>query len=126
MNDTLLRMRRNSLDLNSFRADFCRRSMKSSPFSSTTSSFISSVVFALISFISSSRFAIMTTLPGLRDDNAAAWAAVTVQTCSIRTPLKEDFGRAPRGRKASLAGEAIETLSIFPTSIGKKLEIVRE
>lgn len=59
---TLLRMRRNSLDLNSFRADFCNLSIKSSPFKSTTSSLISSVVLTLISFNSSSLFAIITTL----------------------------------------------------------------
>lgn len=114
-------MRRNSLDLNSFRTDFCRRSMKSSPFSSTTSSLISSVVFTLISFISSSLFAIMTTLPGLRDD--AAWAAVAVKTGLIRTPLKEDFGKAPRGRKARLPGEEMETLSIVQTPTPKKLRL---
>ena len=54
-------MRRNSLDLNSLRADCWRRSIKSSPLSSTTSSLICSVVFCLISFISSSLLAIITT-----------------------------------------------------------------
>jgi hypothetical protein len=85
-------MRPNSLDLNSLRADFSRRSMRSSPLSSTTSSLISSVVLVLISFISSSRFAIITTdEAGFRND--AAWGGTRmVQRCWILTPLNEDLG----------------------------------
>ena len=58
---TLLRMRPNSLDLNSLRADFWRRSMTSSPLRSTTSSLICSVVICLISFNSSVLLDIITT-----------------------------------------------------------------
>ncbi|RRT72110.1 hypothetical protein B296_00011564 [Ensete ventricosum] len=76
-------MRPNSLDLNSFRADFWRRSMRSSPLRSITSSLISSVVFARISFISSSRFAIFTIIrpplaPPRYDSGVAARTPVSI------------------------------------------------
>ncbi|CAL9001670.1 unnamed protein product [Prunus brigantina] len=92
---TLLRIRRNSLDVNSLRADFWRRSMKSSPLSSTTSSLISSVVLVLISFISSSLLAIITTEDdeqGLRNDAVGRRTTVFGQARWNRRPLKEDLG----------------------------------
>lgn len=56
----LLRMRPNSLDLNSWRAERLRRSRKSSPLRSTTSSSSFSVSMARISSSSCSRFALTT------------------------------------------------------------------
>lgn len=112
----LLRMRPNSLDLNSLRADFCRRSMRSSPLRSTTSSLISSVVLVLISFISSNRFDIITT----DDDgeNETLWGG-TRMCVWILTPLNaeddEDLGIGMWGfgEKMMVEGEAIERLNIF-------------
>lgn len=100
---TLLRIRRNSLDVNSLRADFWRRSMKSSPLSSTTSSLISSVVLVLISFISSSLLAIITTEDdeqGLRNDAVGRRTTVFGQARWNRRPLNEDLGIG----ESSLAG----------------------
>lgn len=112
MKSTLLRMRPNSLDLNSFRADFWRRSMRSSPLRSTTSSLISSVVLVLISFISSNRFDIITT-----DDDGekeTLWGG-TRMCFWILTPLNEDLGIGMWGfgEKMMVEGEAIERLNIF-------------
>lgn len=116
MKSTLLRMRPNSLDLNSFRADFWRRSMRSSPLRSTTSSLISSVVLVLISFISSNRFDIITT-----DDDGekeTLWGG-TRMCFWILTPLNEEededlgIGMWGFGEKMMVEGEAIERLNIF-------------
>ena len=104
-------MRRNSLDLNSFLADFWRRSMKSSPLRSTTSS----VVFPLISFSSASLFDIITTIV-LPDDDETVADTRAETWCWILTPWNEDEVEvaelAPRRKVAAVPGEVIERLSI--------------
>lgn len=108
--NTLLRMRRNSLDLNSLRADFWRRSMRSSPLRSMTSSLISSVVLALISFNSSSLLAIIT-----NDEVDCRFNFIWGEGWMKRTPrswmpLKEDLGFPENafGRQHIVEGEATE------------------
>lgn len=114
--NTLFRIRRNSLDLNSLRADLCKRSINSSPLRSTISSLISSVVFALISFNSSSLFAIITTDNdlGLRVEREQG-VEIVGHTCAIRMPLNVEFGLVKRvglRRKAAVDGGATERVSI--------------
>ena len=111
---TLLRIRRNSLEVNSFRADFWRRSIKSSPLRSTTSSLISSVDLVLISFISSSLLAIITTDEDeeeldLRND-AVGRRMPMGHTCWSLRPLKDDLGMGERsfGGSATVEGGAME------------------
>ena len=115
--NTLLRIRQNSLDLNSLRTDFWRRSMKSSPFNSTTSSLISSVVLVLISFNSSAFFAIITTDDDPDDfRNDVVWEGNRwAHKCWILTPVKEVLGIEDLGfgGKVTVVGEAIERLNIF-------------
>lgn len=106
-----MRMRRNSLDLNSFRADFCSLSMNSSPFKSITSSLIWSVVLVLISFNSSSFLAIMTTDEDGDEFFNRKFDVLRVRTghrCWILTPVKEDLVRAILGGKVRFVGEAME------------------
>ncbi|GER49611.1 molecular chaperone heat shock protein [Striga asiatica] len=86
-NNTLLLIRRNSLDLNSFLAERWRRSMKSSPLRSTISSFSSSVDLPLISFSSSSLLAIIATDEARLDDTPGRRVG---HKCEIRTPLNGD------------------------------------
>lgn len=83
-----MRIRENSLFLISFRAERCRRSIKSSPFRSTISSFSSSVDFVLISFSSSSLFAIITT--EFEEEARYDHALRVGQKCVIRTPWNVD------------------------------------
>jgi hypothetical protein len=103
--------------LNSFLADFWRRSIKSSPLRSTTSSCNCSVVFDLISFNSASLFDIITT-DGLGDDDDIVAAAGTrAETwCWILTPWNEDevevAEAVPLRKIAAVPGVAIERLSI--------------
>lgn len=110
-------MLRKSLDLNSLRADFWRRSMNNSPLSSTTSSLICSVVLVLICFNSSSLFAIITT-----ETEAVRFVAGIVHVFGWRRrmPLKEDLKCNGFGRKESVEeedGEATERFNIvFPRS----------
>ena len=104
-----MRIRPNSLGLNSFLTDFWSLSIKSSPLRSTISSLSSSVVLALISLSSSSLFAIMTTdeeEEGLRNDGLLG--------VRIRIPLKEDLGNVEvvLGGILRLEGEAMERLNI--------------
>lgn len=112
---TLLRIRRNSLEVNSFRADFWRRSIKSSPLRSTTSSLISSVDLVLISFISSSLLAIITTDEDEDDEldlrNDAVGRRMPMgHTCWSLRPLKDDLGMGERnfGGSATVEGGAME------------------
>lgn len=110
---TLLRIRRNSLEVNSFLADFWRRSMKSSPLRSTTSSLISSVVLVLISFISSSLLAIITTEEDgelERRNDAVGRRMATGQTCWSLRPVKEDLAMGERSfwGSATVEGGAME------------------
>lgn len=109
-----MRIQRNSLDVNSFRADFWRRSIKSSPLRSTTSSLISSVDLVLISFISSSLLAIITTdedddVLDLRND-AVGTRMPMGHTCWSLRPLKDDLGMGERsfGGSATVEGGAME------------------
>ena len=111
--NTLLRIRRKSLDLNSLRAERWRRSIKSSPLRSTTCSWISSVVKALISFNSSSFFDIFT---------GAIWTARVHwirggQKWAILIPWKDDdFEIRVLGKGEKLVGEAAameKLLNIF-------------
>lgn len=119
---TLLRIRRNSLDLNSLRADLFKRSMNSSPLRSIISSLISSVVFALISCSSSSLFAIITTESdlGFRIEREQGVERAG-NTCSIRMPLKLELGLVKRvglRRKAAVDGGATGRLSIVAGIFG--------
>lgn len=88
--------------------------MKSSPFRSTTSSLISSVDLVLISFISSSLLAIITTdedddVLDLRND-AVGRRMPMGHTCWSLKPLKEDLGMGERsfGGSATVEGGAME------------------
>lgn len=126
---TLLRIRRNSLEVNSFRADFWRRSIKSSPLRSTTSSLISSVDLVLISFISSSLLAIITTDEDEDDEldlrNDAVGRRMPMgHTCWSLRPLKEDLGicESSFGVSATVEGGAMEiapniVLLLLPLSL---------
>lgn len=87
---TLFRMRRNSLDLNSFLADLWSLSMKSSPLRSMASSFSSSVVLPRNSFNSSSLFAALTNmrLPLSRKEGGRRALATQLW---IRIPWNEEI-----------------------------------
>lgn len=113
---TLFRIRRKSLDLNSFRAERWRRSMNSSPLRSTISSFSCSVDFSLISFSSSSLFPIITT--DAEEGGAARLSAAAARRvghrCATRMPWNEEdekgFGRFDFAGKITVE---IERLVIF-------------
>lgn len=89
--------------------------MKSSPLRSTISSRSSSVVLVLISFNSSSLFAIFT----IKDEQE--WVVLIVDALSarageawaIRMPWKEDLERLIFGMKVAPQGEAMERLIIL-------------
>lgn len=119
-------IRRNSLDLNSFLADFWRRSIKSSPLRSITSSFSSSVVFALISFSSASLFDIITT-EGFPYEEIAAAGTRAEALCEILTPWNEEEVEVfPRRKVTAVPGEAIERLSIVAMGERRRWEFTRE
>ena len=87
--------------------------MKSSPLRSTTSSLISSVVLVLISFISSSLLAIITTEEAGeldRRNDAVGRLMATGETCWSLRPLNEDLGIGERSfwGSATVDGGAIE------------------
>lgn len=107
---TLLRIRRKSLDLNSLRAERWRRSIKSSPLRSTTCSWISSVLKALISFNSSSFLDIFT---GEIWTPRVHWMRGG-QTWASLIPWKDDddddFEIRVLGKGEKLVGEAMEKL----------------
>jgi len=97
---TLLRMRPNSLFLNSWRAERLRRSRKSSPLRSTTSSSSCSVVMARISSRSCSLFAIATAAAARRSTGCDA-AASPANRIAVTPPKRRDRN-AVRGAGAAM------------------------